>query len=151
MRKLTFVFLLTAFLVLGGFSSSQSGISINEVVINTAESSVELEVANESTDIKIIEGVDTVLKTVEALQFIVEHSPEEAEKLNKLGEKLDEDWDLIEEKVEKQFPKDYENIEESLYPLIDKAQSETPNIDELKRLMEEVNMKLSIFKEKITS
>ncbi|GGM37423.1 hypothetical protein GCM10011351_24550 [Paraliobacillus quinghaiensis] len=150
MHKFMFVFLLSALFVLGGFSSS-SGEIVKEIEINNGDNSVDLVTSNEKSDMKIIEGVDTVLKSVGALQFTVNNSPEAIEKLNKLGEKLDDDWDIIEEKVEKQFPKDYKNIEDSLYPLIDQAQSDKPNIEEIKQLIKDVNVKLNKFKEKISS
>lgn len=156
MRKFIHVLPLISFLILSGFSSIQTEINVDEVMINTelisAKSIVSMqESVSSSEETEIIEGVNTVLSTVNSLQSMIANSPDEIQKINEFGMKLDDDWDMIEKRVEEQFPKDYKIIEESLYPLIDEAKSVKPEIDQLKKLIDEVNGKLVKFKDKISS
>ncbi|WP_117169596.1 hypothetical protein [Paraliobacillus sediminis] len=154
-KKLLAVFLVS-FFILAGFSFIPTDINVDEIIVYTEEVTVNSEVflqdtQNNSSDATIMEGVNTVLATIEALKDVVEQSPDESKEIIKRGKKLDEDWELIEKKVEDAYPEDYTNIEESLYPLIDAAQSEKPNNDVLKKLITEVNDKLFKFKEKISA
>jgi len=101
-------------------------------------------------EVTIPEGVDTVLARIEEVKGAVKIDPQNTSKLNQLGKKLDEDWDLIEKQVEKQYPKDYKNIEDSLYPLINEAKKQNPSTKKLNALIPETTDKLIQFKEKVS-
>lgn len=153
-KNLLAVFMVSFFLLVG-FSFNPIDINVDEIMVNTEEVPVKSDIVtqdtrNNNSDSAIMEGVNAVLATIEALKDVLEESPDESKEIIKLGKKLDEDWELIEKKVEDAYPEDYTTIEESLYPLIDAVQSEKPNNDVLKKLIAEVNDKLFKFKEKIS-
>lgn len=156
MNKNSLAIFLVSFFILAGFSFIPIDINVDEIMVNTEEVPVNSDILTQDTQINssdstIMEGVNTVLATIEVLKDAVEQSPDDSKEIIKLGKKLDEDWDLIEKKVEDVYPMDYTDIEESLYPLIDETQSEQPNNDVLKKLIAEVNDKLFKFKEKISA
>ena len=101
-------------------------------------------------EVTIPEGVDIVVATIEELKGAIKLDPKNTEKLNKLSNKLNEKWDLIEKKVEDQYPEDYKNIERSLYPLIGEANKKSPDTEKIKKLIPETIDKLIKFKEKVT-
>ncbi|KGX89938.1 hypothetical protein [Pontibacillus marinus] len=108
-------------------------------------------VAQENNEeVTLTEGVDIVAATIEEMKGAIKLDPKNTEKLNQLGKKLDENWDLIEERVEETYPKDYKNIEDSLYPLIAESKKKSPNVSTLNKLIPETTDKLIQFKEKIT-
>lgn len=96
-------------------------------------------------------GIDKVLTSLEALNSTAESSADDIEKVNRDGKDLSESWEPIEKKVEEQDAEAYENIEESLYPLIDEAQKDKPDIEKVKELTEETKNKLTAFQEKLGS
>ncbi|TCP21068.1 putative lipoprotein with Yx(FWY)xxD motif [Scopulibacillus darangshiensis] len=96
-------------------------------------------------------GTDTVLADTANLKKTVEQSSKDTASINNAGKKLGEDWDAIEKKVEEKYPKDYENIEDSLYPLLAEAAKEQPDEDKMKKLIADVTNKLNSFKEKVSS
>ena len=101
-------------------------------------------------EVTIPEGVDIVVATIEELKGAIKLDPKNTEKLNKLSNKLNEKWDLIEKKVEDQYPEDYKNIERSLYPLIGEANKKSPDTDKINQLIPETTDKFIKFKEKVT-
>ncbi len=101
-------------------------------------------------EVTLTEGVDIVVAAIEEMKGAVKLDPKNTGKLNQLGKKLDEKWDLIEERVEEKYPKDYKNIEDSLYPLIAEAKKKSPSANTLNKLIPETTDKLIQFKEKIT-
>ncbi|WP_112180960.1 MULTISPECIES: hypothetical protein [Paraliobacillus] len=156
MRKLLFVLSIIAFFTLTGFSSNTTDINVDDIIVNKEEVQVNSNIfmqdrINNSSDTTIMEGVNTVLATIEALKYTAVHSPNDSAKIIKIGKKLKEDWELIEEKVEAAYPEDYTNIEESFYPLIEETQHDKPDTDVLMKLTAEVNDKLFKFKEKISA
>ncbi|QHE50778.1 hypothetical protein [Pontibacillus sp. HMF3514] len=116
--------------------------------VNEGNGNVETQENNE--EVTITEGVDIVVATIEEMKGAIKLDPKNTEKLNQLGNKLDEKWDLIEERVEETYPKDYKNIEDSLYPLIAESKKKSPNIKTLNKLIPETTDKLIQFNEKIT-
>ncbi|QTM99009.1 hypothetical protein ERJ70_06645 [Sediminibacillus dalangtanensis] len=100
---------------------------------------------------KIADGVEKVLGVLDELVSIVTNQPNQTETINKLGKNLSEKWDKIEKSVETNFPDEYKNIEDSLYPLIAYAQNQTPDIEQIKQLSSEVKEKLTAFKQKLSS
>lgn len=101
-------------------------------------------------EVTLTEGVDIVVATIEEMKGAIKLDPKNTGKLNQLGKKLDENWDLIEERVEETYPKDYKNIEDSLYPLIAESKKKAPSVSTLNKLITETTDKLIQFKEKIT-
>ncbi|WP_066174525.1 hypothetical protein [Bacillus marinisedimentorum] len=92
--------------------------------------------------------IDTIISSVKELKAAASESPE---KVKELGEKLHEDWEVIEEEVEEKYPDDYKNIEDSLYPLIGEANKDQPDMNKITGLSDEVITKLEAFKKKIAS
>ncbi|MBB6453692.1 iron uptake system EfeUOB component EfeO/EfeM [Salirhabdus euzebyi] len=97
----------------------------------------------------LVKGIDKVLETNEKLKKAADKSPENTAKINKLGKELGENWDVIEKQVEEKYPKDYINIEKSLYPLIAYAKKDKPDVKKIVILADEVNEKLVNFKERV--
>ncbi len=116
--------------------------------VNEGNGNVVAQENNEEVTLK--EGVDIVVATIEEMKGAIKLDPKNTGKLNQLGKKLDENWDLIEKRVEEKYPKDYKNIEDSLYPLIAEAKKKSPNVNTLNKLIKETTDKLIQFEEKIT-
>ncbi|GAA0429047.1 hypothetical protein GCM10008983_01710 [Lentibacillus halophilus] len=102
---------------------------------------------DESTDIQ--EGTDGVIAKVKELKDLTEKDASNTEDINELGEALKKNWDTIEKKVETSYPDDYQNIEESLYPLIALAKKDKANKAHIRELSLETLDKLEAFKEKL--
>ncbi|GAA0447964.1 hypothetical protein GCM10008983_27570 [Lentibacillus halophilus] len=113
------------------------------------ETSIKNHFQDRSTSLE--KGVDDVLTSLEALSSTAEASANDVEKVNSKGKNLSESWEPIEKKVEKRDAEAYENIEESLYPLIDEAQKDKPDIGKIKKLTEETTNKLTEFQKKLGS
>ncbi|MDL4843073.1 hypothetical protein [Aquibacillus rhizosphaerae] len=145
MRKTTLLFitLITFSTLLFGFSNETSTNQYHPEKVMEAEGDKENKTSLEK-------GTTIVLATINELHNVVERSPENTKKINTFGKVLDENWDLIEKKVEKKYPEDYKNIEESLYPLIGEAQKEKPDLTKLTQLIKETSAKLLTFKDKVS-
>jgi iron uptake system EfeUOB component EfeO/EfeM len=96
-------------------------------------------------------GVKDTLKAVEDLNMTLTDASSDAKKVNEQGMIVEEKWDEIEKMVEKQYPEDYKNIEESLYPLIAEAKKDEPDSETLKGLIQETKDKMIKFQEKLQS
>ncbi|MEG9298512.1 hypothetical protein V6B33_18775 [Mangrovibacillus sp. Mu-81] len=96
-------------------------------------------------------GLDETTKSVEELSMSLTNPSEDTEKLNEQGKKIEEKWDKIEKQIEDNHPEDYENIEQSLYPLIEEAKKDSPDIKNLKTLSEDTMNKLKEFQDKISN
>ncbi len=94
------------------------------------------------------QGIEPVIANVKELKAAASESPE---KVKELGEKLHDDWEVIEEEVEERYPEDYKSIEDSLYPLIGEANKDQPDMNKITGLSDEVIAKLEAFKQKIAS
>lgn len=92
--------------------------------------------------------LDNVVGTLKELKASVE-DPDNVGEIQKSGKVLEEHWDLVEKEIEEQYPDDYENIEESLYPLIAEAKKDEPDVDKMNTLIDETNGKLTEFTKKI--
>ncbi|MFB4168408.1 hypothetical protein [Virgibacillus sp. JSM 102003] len=97
----------------------------------------------------ILRGTNEVITTTKELKKITESEEYKTREINKLGEEIENKWDRIEKKVEREYPEDYTNIEKSLYPLITMAKKETPNKKQLQGLSNQTLEKLTNFKHKI--
>ncbi|WP_338752757.1 hypothetical protein [Bacillus sp. FJAT-52991] len=94
-------------------------------------------------------GIDKVQTSLNDLGTVVDQSPNGTEKIQAIGEHLEENWDTIEKQVEEVYPTDYRNIEESLYPLINEAKKDQPNRQKMKPLITDTKKKITEFKEKL--
>ncbi|TFJ91936.1 hypothetical protein [Lentibacillus salicampi] len=150
------VFLITAVMLSACASDDNEGESTNRDTEQNKEIEHETgKVVNKNVKqdnaASLKEGIEKVLTSLQELKETVKSSPNDVEKINKEGKALSESWEPIEKKVEKRNAGAYENIEESLYPLIAEAQKEKPDINNVKQLIEEVTNKLNQFKEKLSS
>jgi iron uptake system EfeUOB component EfeO/EfeM len=91
--------------------------------------------------------VDDVVATVVELRSYAE-SADNSGQIQETGKSLEDNWDLVEGEIEEQYPDDYKNIEESLYPLIAEAKKDKPDPEKIKTLSDETNKKLTDFLEK---
>lgn len=90
--------------------------------------------------------LDQVLSSLEELKNV---PADNTEKIQKAGKELEENWDRIEKQIEENYPKDYTNIENSLYPLIDEAKKDMPNKEKISKLVDDTTQKIKTFKQKI--
>ncbi|AZU64439.1 hypothetical protein [Neobacillus mesonae] len=107
--------------------------------------------SNENMSNQLSSGSEKVITVLEKLKTNLETNAENSEVIQTTGKDLEESWDAIEKNVEENYPEDYENIEESLYPLISEAQKDKPDTTAIKKLMNETKEKMEAFKEKIGS
>ena len=102
-------------------------------------------------EIKLEEGLQTVIDTVEKLKIAMNKTTPDIKEVNRLGKSLNDNWDSIEKKVEEKYPEDYENIEESLYPLISNTiRQDEMDVKEIKKLTDDTLSKILEFQEKIS-
>ena len=94
-------------------------------------------------------GVNDTLKAVEDLNMTLTDASSDAKKVKEQGMIVEGKWDEIEKVVEEQYPEDYKNIEESLYPLIAEAKKDEPDTETLKGLVQETKDKMMKFQEKL--
>ncbi|MCA1010687.1 hypothetical protein [Halobacillus halophilus] len=106
--------------------------------------------SDEEMDSDLSSGIDTVIGSVEDLDSSLKDSAE-VNTLNEKGKTLEEDWDSIEKKVEEQFPDQYEKIEKSLYPLINEAKKDEPDVEKLKELVKPTIDSLDELKQSVSS
>ncbi|GAA0438628.1 hypothetical protein GCM10008983_14380 [Lentibacillus halophilus] len=126
-----------------------NGQGVKDVWYVANKTSIKDHFQDQSTSLK--KGIDDVLASLEALNNTSEASANDVDKVNSKGKDLSESWEPIEKKVEKRDAEAYETIEESLYPLIDEAQKDKPDIEKVKKLTEETKRKLTEFQEKLGS
>jgi len=78
-------------------------------------------------------------------------SSEQGEELQEAGKSLEEHWDLAEAEVEEQYPQEYTAIEKSLYPLIDEAQKDSPDLKKMEPWVKDANDQLTSLLEKAST
>lgn len=93
-------------------------------------------------------GLEEVSISLKELQGNVDTVPQNAEQLQTTGKKVEEKWDDIEEQVEENYPDDYKNIEDSLYPLIDETKKDKPDAEKMKPLIKETVEKSTLLKKR---
>ncbi|WP_257350663.1 hypothetical protein [Pseudalkalibacillus decolorationis] len=130
--------------------------STNDGKVNTEDQkeSTENEETSEQKDEMsgdLSNGIEEVMASLQDLQTAVKAEPSDPEQIKTAGEKLEENWDAIEKKVEEEYPEDYTNIEESLYPLMDEAKQNQQNLEKIQQLMNDTMEKMKAFKEKVAS
>ncbi|WP_347551495.1 hypothetical protein ABFG93_06085 [Pseudalkalibacillus hwajinpoensis] len=131
-------------------NAANSGMENNSVTENSAGEEGAGDTSTEGNVVNMDEGVDTVLTNLDELKSTLEESAN-VEKLNEQGMSLEANWDKIEAQIEEEYPEDYKNIEESLYPLIDEAKKDEPDTTKMNELIDETIMKITEFKEKVTA
>ena len=103
--------------------------------------------SEETIDLDV--GVDTALTNLDELKATLENSSDDIDTINEQTMTLEENWDKMEAQVEQEFPDEYKDIEESLYPLIDEGKKDEPDTDKMNKLIDETVMKMTEFKEKL--
>ncbi|KWU61312.1 hypothetical protein AWW70_02110 [Bacillus mycoides] len=78
-------------------------------------------------------NVKEVVTLIESLDKQLAANPK-LETVNKLGKQINEKWDVIEKELEASHPTEYKTIEQSLYPLIIRAEKENIDINKMKSL-----------------
>ncbi|UFU00714.1 hypothetical protein KO561_07200 [Radiobacillus kanasensis] len=156
MRKI--IFYLTPLVIIGvvlsGWSPGQSSkkeevqSTINQINAHSKEAGVASESKN---DQEIMSGIKSVVATLARLESTLVDNPDKVQRIKKQGKALEENWDVIEKLVEKSYPTDYKNIEESLYPLLSHSQKEKLEIDKMKGLVKATKTKLEDFRTKLSS
>lgn len=103
--------------------------------------------SEETIDLDV--GVDTALTNLDELKATLENSSDDIGAINEQTMTLEENWDKMEAQVEQEFPDEYKDIEESLYPLIDEGKKDEPDTGKMNELIDETVMKMTEFKEKL--
>ncbi len=78
-------------------------------------------------------NVKEVVTLIESLDKQLAANPK-LETVNKLGKQINEKWDVIEKDIEASHPTEYKTIEQSLYPLIIRAEKEKIDVNKMKAL-----------------
>ncbi|XXM71067.1 hypothetical protein ACQ0QQ_15305 [Lysinibacillus sphaericus] len=143
--------LLIAGLLLGGCGGNDNAEEVKEVTPDEEEATTGAgdEKMNDENTMNLTAGVEDTASSLEELSMTLTDTPDDAKKLNEHGSKVEEKWDQIEKQVEENYPDDYENIEKSLYPLIEEAKKDTPDAENLKNLTEDTMDKMNEFHEKV--
>ncbi|QWC24752.1 hypothetical protein KJK41_10780 [Bacillus haikouensis] len=143
--------LLIVGLLLGGCGGNDNAEEVKEIAPDKEEATPGAgdEKTNDDNTKNLTAGVEDTKGSLEELSMTLTNTPEEAKKLNEQGSKVEEKWDQIEKQVEDNYPDDYENIEKSLYPLIEEAKKDTPDAENLKNLTEDTMNKMNEFLEKV--
>ncbi|WP_347551493.1 hypothetical protein ABFG93_06080 [Pseudalkalibacillus hwajinpoensis] len=104
---------------------------------------------DENGNINLEVGIDTALTDLDALKSTVENSSDDVAKLNEQGKTLESHWDLIEPKMEEDYPDEYKEIEKTLYPLIDEAKKDDPDTAKMSEWIDQTIMTMTEFKENL--
>ncbi|WP_273852026.1 hypothetical protein [Guptibacillus spartinae] len=124
-------------------SASESESTNNEGMNDSSSESG----SEETIDLDV--GVDTALTNLDELKATLENSSDDITAINEQTKSLEENWDKMEAQVEQEFPEEYKDIEESLYPLIDEGKKDEPDTGKMNELIDETVMKMTEFKEKL--
>lgn len=124
-------------------SASESESTNNEGMNDSSSDSG----SEETIDLDV--GVDTALTNLDELKATLENSSDDITAINEQTKTLEENWDKMEAQVEQEFPEEYKDIEESLYPLIDEGKKDEPDTAKMNELIDETVMKMTEFKEKL--
>lgn len=127
-------------------ASENAGTSSNSEGSNDSSASTD---SGSEENINLDVGVDTALTNLDELKSTIENSSDDVGAINEQTMTLEENWDKIEAKVEQDFPDEYKDIEESLYPLIDEGKKDEPDMEKMNELIDETIMKMTEFKEKL--
>lgn len=106
--------------------------------------------AGEGSEMDLETGVNKVMTDLDSLSKVLDESPDDVTKMNELGNQIDSHWELFEEKLEKEYPDEYTNIEKDLYPLIDEAKKDEPDVEKVRELLDATKTKLTSFKDTMT-
>ncbi|WP_173918624.1 hypothetical protein [Halobacillus sp. Marseille-Q1614] len=106
--------------------------------------------ADEGEGNELSAGVDSVIQSVEELGTNLEEDAD-VNTINEQGEALEEGWDQIEKDVEEQYPDRYTETEESLYPLIDEAKKDEPDVEKMKEWVQSTSDSLNQLKQEVDS
>ncbi|UOY93008.1 hypothetical protein MUG87_02395 [Ectobacillus sp. JY-23] len=92
----------------------------------------------------IVEGVQSVLTELQSFTKYLQTAADQ-EKIKSFGKTLAEKWDSFEDEVEEQYPEQYKQIEDHLYPLIGETGKTELDIDKIKGLLQQVQQDLNTF------
>ncbi|WP_082232718.1 hypothetical protein [Halobacillus massiliensis] len=145
--SLTFVLALS--FLLGACGASESPDNSSEEPASEQENAEDNTGEQEENDLSA--GVDSVIQSVEELGTNLEQDSPDINSINEQGEMLEEDWDQIEKDVEEQYPERYAETEESLYPLIDEAKKDEPDVEKMTEWVQSTSDSLNTLKEEIDS
>ncbi|WP_377890654.1 hypothetical protein [Alkalihalobacillus sp. R86527] len=106
--------------------------------------------AGEGSEVNLDTGVAKVLTDLDSLSKVLEESPDDVTKINELGNQIDSHWELFEQKLEKEYPDEYADIEKDLYPLIDEAKKDEPDVEKLTELLDATKTKVTSFKDSMS-
>jgi iron uptake system EfeUOB component EfeO/EfeM len=147
--------LLIVGLLLGGCGGNDNAEEVKEVTPDEEskpaadDEKTEENSSNDENAMNLTAGVEETTNSLEELSMTLTDTPDDTKKLNEQGSKIEEKWDQIEKQVEDNYPDDYENIEKSLYPLIEEAKKDTPDAENLKNLTEDTMNKMNEFHGKV--
>ncbi|ASK61130.1 hypothetical protein CFK37_02435 [Virgibacillus phasianinus] len=156
MRKILYLMLLTTLLLMTAACSSgdeeksnegQNGPNMEDSEGGAPEEDTTQSDETDTTD--LTDGVDQVLVSLDELKTVITKSPDDNEKIKNTGIKVGEKWDEIEKMVEEKYPEDYENIEESLYPLKAEVKKDKLNMERINQLTSDTEKKVKEFKQKL--
>lgn len=146
MKKLVVMIISAAFFMGGCMSeqdqSKERNASEDIEAMQQTHGTVEAD-SDEKDD--ILAGVEKVLSVIKEAETAMENSADSI-RLQAIGQQLEEEWDIVEKKVERKFPADYKNIEESLYPLMAELKKPEQDLAKIKDLSDQTKAKLDLFK-----
>ncbi|WP_408006391.1 hypothetical protein ACJROX_16995 [Pseudalkalibacillus sp. A8] len=136
LQLLNFILILGLFLGACGSEENQENKNDPEQSQNESESGQQDDQESEDRDPDedLSSEIENFRGTVESMETTLDQSSDDVETLNENGKTIEEEWDMIEKKVEEQYPEHYEKVEESLYPLINEAQKEQPDVEKVDEL-----------------
>ncbi|WP_077324421.1 hypothetical protein [Virgibacillus siamensis] len=146
MNKIFFVMLATLVLVTAGCGSGGEDQAKNEQNQTGTEEAKDTGQTDKGGSSGLTSGVTDVQKSLDELKMVMQNNPDKTKKIQKIGKEAGEDWDEIEKQVEEKYPKAYENIEKSLYPLKAATKKDMPDKGKVKQLTSETLKKLQDFK-----
>lgn len=155
MKNFLYVILASLALMTAACGSNNDGQADNEQTESNSEAQESNMMEEEATQkdegnsTELTSGINEVLASLDELKTLTTESPDNTEQIQKAGKVVGESWDEIEEQVEEKYPKEYEYIEKSLYPLKDVTKKDQLNIEKVKQLTDDTEKKVREFKEKL--
>ncbi|MFX3625486.1 MAG: hypothetical protein ACE3JP_16005 [Ectobacillus sp.] len=100
---------------------------------------------NTAAPMDIKSGVNDVLAEVKKLEQYVKAATPNPSEINKYGKAIAAKWDAFEDEVEDTYPKQYEEIESNLYPLIAETGKQKLDLQKIQELTQKVQQDLMMF------
>ncbi|MBN8209051.1 hypothetical protein JI666_09875 [Bacillus sp. NTK071] len=127
-------------------SSGDNSMSDNTSGENNSNDGAE---GSDSSEVNLDVGIDTVLTDLDSLNTALENSSEDSSKINELGTQLQSHWDLFDQKLKEEYPKDYTAINDTITPLIEEAAKEEVDIEKTRMLLDEAVETVTKFKDEV--